>query len=439
MALYGKQINQVDAINSPRLERRKVEDMLTSQQGADNSLLQNIPRYFVYTAIKNFGFGLFLAVWLVYLQRERGLSLSQAALIDVTFFVAGTVSEVPTGIVADRYGRRTSMMIGAALMSVSTFAWVFAPTLPLLMVAYACFGMSVTFLSGAEDALFYESVQRTGRANEYTRLVGRVSASGTVALALGSVIAGLLATINLKLPFLIAGLGHVIVLMVIMSLKEPQFEDSSHEAQTRKPFGDGLKQALGLLLTRPALRYLVLYLAFVPLAAFLLETFFVQPQVLTLGVPLGGVGMVLMVLQLANVGGSNWSHQFAERFGEKRVLEIIPGLIVLSLVLLALFQKQPILLLVAFISFLTTTLRPIIMSQIQHELTDEIRATMLSVQSLIFMVVVAISQPSLGLIADRVGLPAAYLILAVGLGMIVLALVWIEQQRLNSRTKQDHL
>src|SRR6266498_685314 len=123
----------------------------------------NIPGYFVYTALKGFGFGLFAAIWVIYLQEQRGLSLAQAALIDVTFFVAAALGEVPTGVVADTVGRKTSLLIGTALMCVSTLAWVLAPTLPLIMAAYVCLGIGYTFLSGAEDALFYESVQRTGR------------------------------------------------------------------------------------------------------------------------------------------------------------------------------------------------------------------------------------------------------------------------------------
>src|SRR5262249_34189065 len=82
----------------------------------NRTVASNIPRYFVYTALKGFGFGLFVAVWVIYLQEQRGLSLSQAALIDVTFFVAAAFAEVPTGIVADRFGRKTSMTVGAALM-----------------------------------------------------------------------------------------------------------------------------------------------------------------------------------------------------------------------------------------------------------------------------------------------------------------------------------
>ena len=75
------------------------------------SVASNIPRYVVYTALKGVGFGLFLPIWVIYLQQQRSLTLSQAALVDVTFFVAAALAELPTGIVADRFGRKTSMTV----------------------------------------------------------------------------------------------------------------------------------------------------------------------------------------------------------------------------------------------------------------------------------------------------------------------------------------
>src|SRR6478672_4544859 len=100
-------------------------EMTKASTTMKRNVASNIPRYFVYTALKGFSFGLFLAVWVIYLQQQRGLSLSQAALIDVTFFVAAALAEIPTGIVADKYGRKPSLIAGAALLSVGVWGWTF--------------------------------------------------------------------------------------------------------------------------------------------------------------------------------------------------------------------------------------------------------------------------------------------------------------------------
>src|SRR5262245_11821363 len=72
--------------------------------------------------------------------------------------------------------------------------------------------------------------------------------------------------------------------------------------------------------------------------------------------------------------------------------------------------------------FATAAVRPILLSRIQHELSDDIRATMLSMQSLTFTTVAAISQPTLGAIADRWGLPAAYVVLAASVSLLMVVL-----------------
>jgi MFS family permease len=388
-----------------------------------SNVASNIPRYFVYTALKGFGFGLFLATWVIYLQQQRGLSLSQAALIDVTFFVAAALAEIPTGIVADRFGRKTSMTVGAALMSVGVLGWTFAPTLPLIIVAYVAMGVGITFLSGAEDAFFYETLQVTGRGGDYTRLLGRASALFPGTLALGSVAGGVLAAIDLALPFLIAGLVLLIALGIVLTFKEPQTEETKG-AQARPSFGDILRQSLALLRARPTLRYPILYLAIVPLASFMLESVFVQPQALALGVPLAGIGVIVMAVQLTNMIGSTLSEQIAARFGEGRVLYTAPMVICSSLILLAALQVLPALLLIAVMGFLTAVVRPILLSRIQDELSDDTRATMLSMQSLMFTCVAAISQPSLGAVADHWGLPAAYVALAAGVSLLMVLVFW---------------
>ena len=387
----------------------------------------NIPKYFVYIALKGFGFGLFVSVWVIYLQQRRGLTLAQAALIDTTFFVAAAFGEIPTGVVADVFGRKISMIIGAALLTAGGFAWATVPTMPLIMVAYVAMGIGLTFQSGAEDALFYESLQKLGRADDYTRLAGRAGATFPGALALGSVVGGLLASVDLILPYLASTLVLLTMTAVVLTLREPK-SDVKTEAKARKTFGDIFRQSFDLMRERPALRYPVLYLALVPLASWLIESLFLQPQALALGIPLAGVGVLFMLAQVANVGGSAWSDQMKARFGETRLLYSAPVIILGCLILLAALQILPALLLIAVMGFVTSALRPILLTRIQNAVSDDVRATVISMQSLLFTLLGAVSQPTLGFIADRAGLPSAYITLAGGLGVLVFLLLWTSRR-----------
>jgi len=383
----------------------------------------NIPRYFVYTALKGFGFGLLGAMWVIFLTQQRGLSLAQASLVDVMFFVAAAFGEVPTGIVADRFGRKISLIAGSALLSVGILGWTFAPTLPFIMLSYFGMGVGFTFLSGAEDALFYESVQLAGRADDYTRLVGRAGAVMLGALAMGSAASGLLASINLVAPMLVCGLSLLVMLGIVLTLKEPQTKAQSN-GTARRSFDSILRQSLTLMRARPTLLYPMIYLALVPIASFITETLFLQPQAQLLGVSLTGIGLLVMAAQLTDMLGSNWSDRLRARFGEGRLITIAPAIILASLIVLAVFQKLPVLIFIAVIGFFTSVIRPILLNQIQNEVSDEVRATIISMNSLMNTVIAAISQPTLGFVADQSGFPAAYLGFAGGLGILLLLLFW---------------
>lgn len=389
-------------------------------------IASNIPKYFVYTALKGLGFGLFVATWVIYLQQRRGLSLTEATIVDVTFLITATLGEVPTGMVADTYGRRTSMLIGAALMGVSTVAWPLAPSVPLIVLAYAGMALGFTFVSGAEDAFFYESLRATGQAIDYPRLVGRASATMLGAMAIGSAVSGLLATIDLSVPFLVGGGCIMVMFVVVLTFKEPPAEETVAES-TRKPYRVVLRDALVLMRANPALRYPMLYLAFVPLAAIFMETLFVQPQALLLGVPIAGIGFIVMAVQLTNITASTWAHQITAHVGETRVIYLVPLVIIASLLLLAALQTLPALALIALIGFVTAILRPLVMSRIHAEVSDGIRATILSMNSLIAMFLMAISELTLGFIADTAGLPAAYVTLAGGVAVMSVVLLWISR------------
>jgi MFS family permease len=397
----------------------------------DVRFASNIPRFFLYTAIKGFGFGLFAALWVIYLQRERGLSLSQAALIDVTFFVAATLGEVPTGIVADRLGRKRSLAIGAALVGASTLAWALAPTMALIVVAYTCLGVGYTFLSGADDALFYESARRAGRSHDYTRLAGRAGATMTVAFAAGGVASGLLASVSLTLPFLAAAASYVGLFAVVLTFHELA-PDRNASADRPQRSVSTLRAAITLLRTRPPLRYPAIYLAVVPVAALILETLLVQPQAVAFGIPVAGIGALAMGLQITGAAGAMLSDRLARRSGETAIVWAAPVLIVAGLVLLARLQAPPALAFIGVVGLVTAIQRPILYNRIQTEVPDDVRATVLSILSLASTAIAGITQTLLGAVADRSGLPATYAALAVIVGLPSLVVLVAGRRYLRS-------
>lgn len=388
------------------------------QAPANQPFAANIPRFFLFAALRGAQFGLITATWVIFLQQQHGLNYTQVTLIDVVFWIAAALSEVPTGVVADTIGRKVSLAMGAIIMAVSMVAWAFAPTVGLVTAAYALLAIGNTFLSGADDAFFYESLKITGRSDDYVRLNGRKVALVIACTAVGSLSSGLLAAVDLRLPFLAAMLCFLAMFVVTLSFREPRPEATAGAAK-RLTYGQVLRQAMQLMKARPALRLSIFYLVLLGLSGVLLETVFLQPQALALGVPLAAVGVVVTGVHLLNILGSSMAYRVQSRLGESRVLLAAPILMVFCLVALASYQSLPALGFVGIIGLLTNLARPLAMGRLQREADDNVRATLLSLQALLFTLVVAVIEPTMGVIADRSGLPAAYFALALILALLL--------------------
>src|SRR5258707_8049615 len=135
------------------------------------------------------------------------------------------------------------------------------------------------------------------------------------ATALGNVASGLFAAIDLILPFLIAGVCILLTLGVVLTFKEPHIDEKSG-GQARKPYGEVLRQSLATMRSRPTLRYAMIYLSLVPLAAVIMETFFLQPQAVALSIPIAAIGVIVMAGQITKITGSNRSRLVLGAFFE---------------------------------------------------------------------------------------------------------------------------
>lgn len=378
----------------------------------------NISLYYLYICLYGFAIGLILAIWVIFLQEKHGLSLTMVTIIDILFWMTMAVSEVPTGIVADVYGRKTSIIIGITILGVSTLIWGLASSIFVMIVSFMALGFGLTFLSGAQDAFLFESLKLVGRGHEYTKIAGRVIAMNFASTAIGSVCSGFLATLDLTLPFIVSGVVFLLMLTVVIKFKEPLSDATSQK--TDRSYFEILQYSFSIMREKPILRYAIIYLTIVPFASVVLEIVLIQPQALALGIPIATVGIVVMFLQIANMSGSTLANRVRQQFGQGRTLYMMPVLLVILLVALGLVQTMPALILIMLIVFFAAILRPILLNIIQNEVSDDIRATVMSMQSLLFTAFIAVTEPILGFMVDESGFATAYFAIAAGLSLFII-------------------
>ena len=165
---------------------------------------QRVPAYpvwMVYIGVWSFIGTLSWTTTAVYFIRDVGMSPLQLVLAGTALELAYFLFEIPTGIVADLYSRRFSMIIAAVVSGAGMILIGAVPAVAAVLTGMALWGFGWTFRSGAQDAWLADEVggDRLGPAYQRGAQVGRVAG------LLGIVAAVALALIDLQLPLVVAG------------------------------------------------------------------------------------------------------------------------------------------------------------------------------------------------------------------------------------------
>ena len=148
----------------------------------------------------------------------------QLVLAGTALEATGLFFEIPTGVLADNYSRRLSIIIGTALMGLSTLGQSLAPDFALIMVCQGIRGIAYTFITGADKAWLADEAgeEAVGPILLLSSQVGQVVGIVGVLANLG------LALVDLRLPFVVSGLISLgLMLFLIIAMPERGFARSS--------------------------------------------------------------------------------------------------------------------------------------------------------------------------------------------------------------------
>lgn len=165
----------------------------------------------------------------IYRVREAGLSPFQLVLLGTALEGSVLLCEVPTGVVADIYSRRLSVIIGYALIGVGITLEGAIPRFETILLAQILWGVGYTFTSGAETAWLADEVgeERAGRLYLRAAQLGQIGA----VVGIGASVA--LASVRLNLPILTGGLLFVgLAGFLILAMPERGFAPTPRGERT---------------------------------------------------------------------------------------------------------------------------------------------------------------------------------------------------------------
>jgi predicted MFS family arabinose efflux permease len=386
----------------------------------------------LFTAQALLMFILWVPIWVVFLQ-SRGVSLTQIGLLEGVAWVLTAFLEVPTGAVADRWGRKASIAIGAALYAMAMFLILAKALSPAFLLGYALWNSSMAFVSGADAALLYDTLKADGREDQAAKQSGRYAAIQQGSQGLASVAGAAIATIDITLCFTLCGVAALIAAVLVLTIKEPPHVEEGGPAPLS--YWKNLRTAVGIAARRPVVRALLLLYATILTLPLVVYYVLLQPYALGVGLPIATLGVVVAGVQLTSVVASWLAYRASRRFALTSIMAVGLSTLLVAQVLLTLFPSLASIALMLPVALVPALLGPLLLTRINDVIPSAQRATILSLSALTFELGLAVAMPLLLTSADRLGAPGAVGIATAlfAVTAIPLLVIW----RAAERTRGD--
>jgi DHA3 family tetracycline resistance protein-like MFS transporter len=370
---------------------------------------------FIETASSLLYFLAFTAMSL-YEIRVAGLSPLQLVLVGTTLELTVLLCEVPTGIVADVYSRRLSIIIGFCIVGLGFLLEGLVPLFATILLAQVLWGLGYTFTSGSRQAWLSDEIGE-GRANQAFLSANKFSLGGSLA---GMLLAILIGSQRVNLPILVSG-GLFILLagILVLTMSEHGFHPAPMEQRnTYQQMLQTFRLGLQTVRQRPRLitilgmglfyglysegfdRLWVKHL----LGRFTLPVLFGNNEIAFFGIMMA-FGMLLAIAVTALI------EKRLDTSQPRLIGRLMFGLTCGIAVFIVLFAWSPWLGLTLGVYLLISALRnlvgPLTDAWVNQRLDSDVRATILSMTGQVDAVGQITGGPLIGLVASLFSVPAA--------------------------------
>ncbi len=382
-------------------------------------------KFCAYGFLKNLRF---FDAFIILILREVGFSFFQIGTLYSIREISKNLFEIPSGIVADSYGRKNAMVFSFSSYLVSFFIFYFSHSYWLFALAMILFGTGEAFRSGTHKAMILSYLERNNLLNLKTQFYGRTRSWSQMGSALSSLLAIgiILWGKQYRLLFLISALPYFLDLLNLLSY--PSYLNHAGNRQMRLQEEGKLWQRLGDVLKSyfkqfAKLEYWQQFFSASSYGGFFkaLKDYF-QPllKIVALQLPvflfLGQkertsvlVGFTYFILYLLTSFSSRNAYRLESRFKNlARAIDVayLTGISLTLLAGLSLTIGIPALAALLFVGlYLVRNMRrPLIVSYLSETLPSEIMASGLSTMSQMETLIVVLISPIIGWLVDLMGL-----------------------------------
>lgn len=347
--------------------------------------------------------------WLLFLS-QNGMSLLEIGLLESLFHATSLLSEVPSGILADRFSYKSNLylsrltaILSAVLMLQGQGSFVIY-ALGMVVGAW-----SYNFDSGTSSAMLFESAKEAGLEDKYLKFSSYILALGEATRAIGMVLAGFLIHGFLDVTYYIQILLSCIALIFVFLMKEPNIKLEQENTATIKVILQTVRE--NIKSNPKLLKWIIVSNTLLTLVT--MFYFYYQNEMIRF--KSWQVSLMMLCSSLVNILAVWLASKIGYKWQAKTIfLRVIP---LCALLLLAAGTANPYIYILIFIlsDGLVAFFYPIFNNNLQEEFESHVRATMLSVSAMIGSLAMVIIFPLTGFLIGYFGFSMTFFTLGIAL------------------------
>lgn len=353
---------------------------------------------------------------------DAGLSNTQAFAANAFFTAGQLLFEVPTGVVADSRGRRTSFLLGALTLSLSTalylYMWQISGPFWGWALSSMVLGLGFTFFSGAVEAWLVDALHYTKFKGNLESVFAKGQIVSGIAMLTGSVAGGIIAQAsNLGVPYIfraaILALSFVVAFIVMRDIGFTPQRSKRPIKEARKILNASIEHGIRnrkvrwMMLSSPFMMGISFYV-FYAMQPYLLKLYG-NPEAYSIA------GLVAAIVAGAQILGGTIVPKIISIFN-RRTTVLFGGysISVLVLIIFGVINSFPLAIgLIVIWALIFATTMPVRQAYLNGVIPSKQRATVLSFDSMIGSGGGVVFQPALGKIADVYSYSASYMVSGV--------------------------
>ncbi|CRM87960.1 multidrug resistance protein [Pseudomonas sp. 22 E 5] len=152
---------------------------------------------------------------------QLGITQGEIGILQSFLFFSCVALEIPSGLLADRYGRKCSLIIGFSGLFLSGIGFLLFSSFIPFAILFCLFGASIAMGSGSDRALLYDNLLAENRTAEYPKILSRARAIGAVSLGLSMFVGGVLQdTLSWNSVYIVFAVSKLIGAFVVTFITE---------------------------------------------------------------------------------------------------------------------------------------------------------------------------------------------------------------------------